>query len=155
VLARFLLVCALLLAIAVPASATFPFTCDLGYEVSTSGSGALHDTPRDRVCTAEIVFQNSTGTASTTRDYSCTVLANASSCSTTIDPSASGVPAGFSPTAAVTAPMHSSTEENNGCTYLILNSFATPPTRYPTATVYTTPSLQVVVLHYFDCTSVP
>ncbi|HTQ79799.1 MAG TPA: hypothetical protein VMM92_07370, partial [Thermoanaerobaculia bacterium] len=132
-----------------------PFTCSIGYVVSTSGSGALHDTPRDRVCTAEIVYKDSTGSASTTRDYSCVVLANNSSCTATIDPSASSVPTGFSPAAVVTAPLHSSTEEDNGCTYLILDSFATPPTRYPSATISTMPSLQVFVLHYFDCTSVP
>jgi hypothetical protein len=150
-------VCAVLLLLGTAAAAgasTFPFTCSLGYEVSTV-SGALNDTPRDRVCTAEIVFENSGGTSETSRSYSCTVAASTSSCTVTIDPSASGVPAGFSPTAVVTAPMHSATEENNGCTYLILNGFSAPPTLYPTATIFTSPSLEVVVLHYFDCTSVP
>jgi hypothetical protein len=154
-LTKSLSVCALLLLVTAAAAGatTFPFTCDLGYEVSTSGSGALHDTPVDRVCTAEIVF--SSGGGYTTRTYSCTVAASTSSCTTTVDPSASSVPAGFAPTAAVTAPLHSSTEESNGCTYLITNGLSTPPTTYPTATVYTSPSLEVVVLHYFDCTSVP
>lgn len=150
-------VCALLLlgTAAAAGATTFPFTCSLGYEVSASGSGALNDTPRDRVCTAEIVFQNSSGSAETSRSYSCTIAASTSSCTTTIDPGASGVPSGFSPTAAVTAPMHSTTEETNGCTYLILDGFSTPPQLYPTAAVVTMPSLGVDVLHYFDCTSVP
>jgi len=51
--------------------------------------------------------------------------------------------------------MHSTTEETNGCTYLILDGFSTPPQLYPTAAVVTMPSLGVDVLHYFDCTSVP
>lgn len=152
---KILSLCALLTgAIATTAVATtFPFTCNLGYEVSTSGSSALHDTPQDRVCAVEIVYSN--GSGATTRTYSCTVAASTSSCTVTIDPSASSVPSGFSPTSAVTAPLHSSVEESNGCVYLIVDPFSTPPGRYPSATVLTMPSLEVVVTHYFDCTSVP
>jgi hypothetical protein len=158
-LTRSLCVCALL-AIGIAAAAgatTYPFICNLGYTVSTSGSGALNDTPRDRVCAVEVVFENSSGTGATTRTYSCTVAASASSCSYTIDPSASSVPAGWTPTAAVTGPLHSSTEESNGCVYLIVNAFSSPPTQYPTATILTGPmgGMTIDVIHYFDCTSVP
>jgi hypothetical protein len=65
------------------------------------------------------------------------------------------VPASFLPFSAVTAPLHSATEENNGCTYLFVSGEGTSnPQLYPTAEVVHSPT-QVIVLHYFDCTSVP
>ncbi len=158
---RIIAVCALLLlGVAAAAGATtYPFICNLGYTVSTSGSGALNNTPRDRVCAVEVIFQNSGGSAATTRTYSCTVAASTSSCSATIDPSASSVPSGWTPAAAVTAPMHSSTEEANGCVYSIDNPFSTPPTQDPTASIVSGPmpggTPTIDVTHYFDCTSVP
>jgi hypothetical protein len=69
------------------------------------------------------------------------------SCSFTVDPSASWVPAGFTPQSAYTASLYSSTEENAGCVYDI---------DYPSASIYTMMgNTQVIVLHRFDCTSRP
>ena len=139
-------------------ASTFPFTCTLDYMVSTD-SGMLSDTPVDRVCTAQIVFMDSTHSGETSREYACTVAAGTSSCTATIDPSLSGVPSSFSPTAVATAPLYSSLEESHGCTYAILDGFATPPQLYPSAQVMTMPmpmsGLQVNVIHRFDCTSRP
>jgi hypothetical protein len=134
-------------------AATFPITCTLQYQVSTAG-GSAYNTPADRVCTAEIVFQNSTHTAAKTRTYSCTIPAGNVDCTTIVDPTASGVPSSYTPVSVVTAPLHSSIEELHGCTYQVLNALVTPPTLYPQVLIETD-TLEVVVNHYFDCTSVP
>lgn len=151
------LLCAGLSAVAARAT-TYQFSCSIGYMVSTQ-NGSLSSTPIDRVCTAQVVFMNAGRSGETSRSYSCTVLAGTSSCSLTIDPAASGVPAGFTPAAVATAPLHSATEESNGCTYLILDGFANPPQLYPSATVLTGPMPGmpplIDVLHYFDCTTRP
>lgn len=133
---------------------TLPLTCNLDYLVSTV-SGALSATPRDRVCTAEIVFANGSG-GTTSRDYGCKITAGNTSCSLAIDPSASGVPAGFLPATVVTAPLYSSTEETNGCTYYILSGAGTASqTLYPSATILTMPMTSVNILHRFDCVTRP
>src|ERR1700753_2452903 len=133
--------------------ATSPTTCTTQYQVSTAG-GTLYNTPIDRVCTAEIVFQNSTHTAAKTRTYSCTIPAGNVDCTTIVDPTASGVPSSYSPVSAVTAPLHSSIEELHGCTYQVLNAFTSPPILYPQVLIETD-TLEVIVNHDFDCTSVP
>jgi hypothetical protein len=122
---------------------SLPITCDLDYYVSTSGAG-LSATARDRVCPVKVIFSNGAGT--TGRTYSCTVLSGNTSCSITVDPSASGVPSGFTPQSAYTAAIYSGTEEGLGCVYDV---------GYPYAEVDTMLSTQVIAHHRFDCTSAP
>jgi hypothetical protein len=123
---------------------SLPITCFLDYYVSTS-SGALSATARDRVCPVKVIFSNGSGT--TGRTYSCTVLNGGTSCSITVDPSASGVPSGFTPQSAYTASIYSGTEEGLGCVYDV---------DYPYAQVSTMMgSTQVFAHHRFDCTSHP
>ena len=88
-----------------------PILCNLDYYVST-GSAAISATPRDRVCAVKVIFSNGSGT--TGRTYSCTISTGQTSCSLTADPSASGVPTGFTPQSAYTASLYSSTEEGSG-----------------------------------------
>ena len=80
-----------------------PILCNLDYYVSM-GSAAISATPRARVCAVKVIFSNGSGT--TGRTYSCTISTGQTSCSLTADPSASGVPTGFTPQSAYTASLY-------------------------------------------------
>ena len=125
---------------------TLPITCFIDYYVSTQDA-SLSATPRDRVCAVKVIFSDGYGT--TGRTYSCVVPEGQFSCSITIDPAASWVPASFVPHSAYTASLYSSTEEAAGCVY---------DPDYPSAQVNTMMGMmppQVFAGHRFDCTSRP
>ncbi|HEX4965135.1 MAG TPA: hypothetical protein VF173_30280 [Thermoanaerobaculia bacterium] len=122
---------------------SLPIFCNLDYYVSTQ-SGALSASPRARVCPVKVSFSDGVGV--TGRTYACTIPAGQFSCSVTVDPQASGVPATFTAQSAYTALLHSSTEENNGCVYDL---------GYPSAQINVMMGTQVIVLHRFDCSQRP
>jgi hypothetical protein len=139
-----LFVCLFLAAAGIAHAGSLPIFCNLDYYVSTQ-SGALSASPRVRVCPVKVTFSD--GVGSTGRTYACAIPAGQFSCSLTVDPQASGVPASFTPRSAYSALLHSNTEEDNGCVY---------DPDYPSARIDTMMgNTQVIVLHRFDCAQRP
>jgi hypothetical protein len=172
-----------------PAQATpFPIVCYLSYTAVTStGGGTPSPTMRDRTCAVEIAFKDTAGNFAN-RSYSCRILAGHSSCTTTVDPAASGVPASYAIAVTGPAPFASPTEEIDGCAYSTFTNggltgtppgmimfypitFTDPSPEMPTAanpypyfrsdpmpattSITGSATWGVVVLHAFDCATVP